>query len=89
MAPKGGKSARTRERKEKNVVDIDHRFVEQPRGGGRGRGRGDFRGSDRGRGGRGRGDYRGRGEFRGARGGGRGADNPLPIEDTNAFPSLS
>ena len=85
MAPKEKKAARERERKEKQVVDIDHRFVEAPRGGGeRGRGRGGrgdgFRGRGEGRGDgfRGRGDGRGRGgrggggEFRGGRGGGGG-----------------
>lgn len=86
IAPQGQKSARQRERKEKQVVEIDHRFVEQPRErggyrGGRGEGRGgrgEGRGSGRGRGegrGEGRGDSfrggRGRGEFRG-RGEGRG-----------------
>ncbi|KAK2743635.1 hypothetical protein FQN57_004744 [Myotisia sp. PD_48] len=62
-------------RKEKNVLELDMRFVEPPRRGGdsfRGRGRGGDRG-DRGgdRGDRGRAGRGGRGEFRG-RGNGRG-----------------
>ena len=74
MAGKGPKATtRTRERKEKQTVDIDHRFQEQPRGdrGGRGGsrgGRGEFRG-DRGGRGESRGDRGGRGESRGDRGG--------------------
>ena len=78
IAARGGKAVRQRERKEKQTLEIDHRFQETPRGerGGRGRGRGgEFRGGDRGdrgdRGNRGdRGDRggrggRGRGDFRG------------------------
>lgn len=93
------KANRIRERKEKQLVDIDHRFVEQPRErgtggrGGRGRG-GDSRGgrSERGeRGGRG-----GRGGPPGARGGapsagrgGRGGQGGrVDVGDTTAFPSL-
>ncbi|KAI9806323.1 MAG: hypothetical protein M1825_006438 [Sarcosagium campestre] len=88
FAGASGKARRERQRKEKNVLDIDQRFVEPAsRGGrdvgrgsgrGRGEGRGDFRGG-RG-GGEGRGDFRGgrggrggRGEFRGEFRGGRGA----------------
>jgi plasminogen activator inhibitor 1 RNA-binding protein len=99
IAGKGEKAKRERQKKEKNVVDVDLRYVEPQRGGddrgrgrggrGRGEGRGEYRGGDRGRGGRGRGDgYRGRGDggHRGGRGGREGhAVNP---SDTNAFPSL-
>ena len=71
ISGKGGKAGRTRERKTKETVEIDHRFVEQPRGE-RGRGRGgrggEFRGGDRG--GRGGGEFRG--GDRGGRGGGFG-----------------
>lgn len=85
IASAGGKAKRERERKVKQVVEIDQRFVEQPerttRGGFRG-GRGG-RGGDRGdrserpeRGDRGdraeRDDRAERGEFRGGRGGPRG-----------------
>ncbi len=87
IAGKGEKAKRERQKKEKNVVDVDLRYVEpQQRGGddrgrgrggrGRGEGRGDYRGGDRGRGGRGRGDgYRGdgyRGRGDGGHRGGRG-----------------
>ena len=83
IAGKGGKEKRERQRKEKNRLDVDLRYVEPSggrgggdRGGRGGRGRGEYRGGDRGRGGgRGRGDgYRGRGdgEFRGG-GGYRGS----------------
>lgn len=69
VAGSGGKAKRERERAAKNVkLDIDQRFVEQPREE-RG-GRGGFRG---GRGGRGDGARGGaRGDFRGGRGGDRG-----------------
>ena len=95
---KGGsqKSGRQRERKEKQTLEIDHRFQEQSRGerGGRGRGRGEFRGGERGRGGRGRGEFRG--EYRGGRGGerggergGRGGSNENAIsKDLANFPEL-
>ena len=80
IAGKGGKAGRTRERKTKETVEIDHRYVE-PQRGDRGRGRGgrggEFRGGDRGRGGEFRGGDRGRGDFRGGdrgRGGGRGGE---------------
>ncbi|KAI0481858.1 hypothetical protein F4859DRAFT_437260 [Xylaria cf. heliscus] len=72
----GGKAKRERERKTKQLVEIDNRFVEadRPRGGRGGRGgpsRGGARGDGRGRGeGRGRGGSRG--DFRGDRGGSRG-----------------
>ncbi|EFE35490.1 telomere and ribosome associated protein Stm1, putative [Trichophyton benhamiae CBS 112371] len=83
---------RERQRKEKNVLEVDMRFVEVPRRGGdssRGRGRGGDRGGDRGRGGRG-----GRGDFRGGRGNGRGAPRGGPSHatgptvDEKNFPSL-
>lgn len=95
IAGKGGKEKRERQRKEKNVLDVDLRYVEPSsgRGGERGRGggrRGEFRGGDRGRGGRGRGGdgHRGRGEggSRGGRGGREGSS--VNVEDENAFPSL-
>ncbi|KAK3368238.1 Stm1-domain-containing protein [Podospora didyma] len=80
IVAKAGKAKRERERKTKQVVELENRFIEtrsiqqdRPRGGrgdgARGGGRG---GEGRGRGGRGRGAPRGgdfRGEFRGARGG--------------------
>ncbi|EEQ27924.1 elicitor protein [Microsporum canis CBS 113480] len=73
---------RERQRKEKNVLEVDMRFVEAPRRGGD-----SFRG--RGRGGRG-----GRGEFRGGRGNSRGAPRggpphaSGPTVDEKNFPSL-
>ena len=87
ISAKAGKNARQRERKTKETVDIDHRFVEPGRGerGGRGRGRGEFRGGDRGGRGRGHG-----GDFRGGRGearGGRGRDT-VNLADPSAFPTL-
>jgi len=98
FAGKGEKAKREKQRKEKNVLDVDLRYVEPSSGrgdrggrGGRG-GRGDYRGGERGRG-RGRGDsYRGRGdgEFRGGYRGGRGGrdGNSVNVSDENAFPSL-
>jgi plasminogen activator inhibitor 1 RNA-binding protein len=99
----GGKSKRERERKTKQFVELENRYIEPertrgaPRGGARGGARGDgFRGDgargrgEGGRGGRGRGAPRGefRGEFRGGRGG-RGQDSkPLNPSDESAFPSL-
>jgi len=82
-----GKAKRERERKTKQVVDIDQRYVEPDRGrGGRGGG---------GRGGRGpRGDARGAPRGSGGGGGsgggrGRGRDAaPLNPNDQQAFPSL-
>lgn len=80
VAASGGKAKRERERKQKQLLEIDQRFVEAPERGGRGgfrggRGRGDGprRGGDGFRGGRGeRGDHRGdhRGEHRGEHRGG-------------------
>jgi plasminogen activator inhibitor 1 RNA-binding protein len=97
-----GKAKRERERKTKQLVDIDNRYhePERTRGGGPG-GRGGRGGSDRGRGessrggprggrGGGRGDFRG--DFRGGRGGGeRGgsvAGGKINPSDEKAFPSL-
>ncbi|KAL4786173.1 Stm1-domain-containing protein [Aspergillus varians] len=92
------KNKTARQRKEKNYLDVDMRFVEAPRGGssaprGRGRGgRGD-RGSgrgDRGDRGSGRGD-RGadRGAPRGGRGNGPRSERPAPVTvDEKNFPSL-
>ncbi|KAI1374985.1 hypothetical protein F4677DRAFT_424238 [Hypoxylon crocopeplum] len=82
VSPAGGKVRRERERKAKQLVEIDQRYVEpeRPRGGRGGRGGsgrgGAPRGEGRGRGGRGRGESRGeprepRGDFRGGRGGAR------------------
>lgn len=79
IAASGGKKQRERERKVKQTVDFDPRFVEpeRTRGGGRG-GRGGPRG--------GRGGERGRGgNFRGGRGG-QGAS--INTSDQSAFPSL-
>lgn len=92
IAGSGGKAKRERERKVKQVVDIDQRFVEHDRprgGGGRGGPRGGARGDFRGRG-RGEGRGRGGGDFRGGRGGGPrgGAGQPINTSDTSAFPSL-
>lgn len=85
FAPGAGKNRREREKKTKQTIDFDPRFVEpeRTRGGGRGGGRG-------GRGGRGgeRGGERGaRGNFRGGRGG-RENIQPINTKDTSAFPSL-
>jgi plasminogen activator inhibitor 1 RNA-binding protein len=73
IAGSAGKAKRARERKQKEVVEIDQRFVEQPSResgrGGRGRGDGPRRGGERGE----RGAFRGeRGAFRGERGAFRG-----------------
>lgn len=73
IASTGSKAKRERERKTKQLLDIDQRYVEpeRPRGGargGRGGGRGDaFRGASRGDSSRGAGRGRGggRGDFRG------------------------
>lgn len=102
IAAASGKAKRARERKQKEFVEIDQRFVEQPRDsgrGGRGRGDGPRRGGERGE----RGNFRGeRGAFRGPRGDGapRGRGGPrggaprgapktaINTEDPKAFPSL-
>ncbi|KAI8963961.1 hypothetical protein F5Y11DRAFT_346030 [Daldinia sp. FL1419] len=86
----GGKVKRERERKAKQLLDIDQRYVEPERTrggrGGRGGNRGGApRGEGRGRGGgRGRGEPRG--EFRGGRGGAR--ENANFALSSDAFPSL-
>lgn len=74
VSPAQAKARRERERKAKNVLDIDQRFVEAPERRGEGRGEG------RGRGGRGRGEGRGgRGDgFRGGRGRGDGPPRGPP-----------
>ncbi|KAI0128901.1 hypothetical protein BJ170DRAFT_351319 [Xylariales sp. AK1849] len=98
IAGSSGKTKRERERKEKQIVDIDQRYVEPERGnrggrggprGGRGEGRGG-RGEGRGRG-RGGGEFRGgdRGSFRGDRGdrGGRGGGGGNGRENTSLNPN--
>ncbi|KAK5663878.1 hypothetical protein OQA88_84 [Cercophora sp. LCS_1] len=90
FAGTGGKAKRERERKVKQLVEIDNRFVEPERSGRGGRGgRGGSRGDGPRGGGRGRGAPRG--EFRGGRGGPRqGGENKAPVNtsDESAFPSL-
>ncbi|KAI1417520.1 hypothetical protein F5Y13DRAFT_151192 [Hypoxylon sp. FL1857] len=90
----GGKVKRERERKAKQLVEIDNRYVEPERTrggrGGRGGNRGGApRGEGRGRGGRGRGEGRGegRGDFRGGRGGARDNASSFAL-NADAFPSL-
>ncbi|KKK16663.1 hypothetical protein P175DRAFT_0500612 [Aspergillus ochraceoroseus IBT 24754] len=74
---KDDKSKRERQRKEKNFVDVDMRFVEAPRTGGNAP-----------RGGRGRGG-RGAGAGRGGRGAGPRTDRPAPVTvDEKNFPTL-
>ncbi|KEY65797.1 hypothetical protein S7711_07181 [Stachybotrys chartarum IBT 7711] len=98
FAPSVGKKQRERERKVKQTVDFDPRFVEpeRTRGGGRGGGRGGPRGGRGGERGE-RGGERGRGgNFRGGNRGGNansqpsGRENAAPIntKDESAFPSL-
>ncbi|KAL6866948.1 hypothetical protein J3F83DRAFT_739405 [Trichoderma novae-zelandiae] len=85
FAGSGGKKQRERERKVKQTVDFDPRFVEpeRTRGGARG-GRG---GPSGGRGGRG--GERGRGgNFRGGRGGQQASSASINTSDQSAFPSL-
>lgn len=79
IAAAAGRAKRARERKQKEFIEIDQRFVEQPSRdsgrGGRGRGDGPRRGGERGE----RGAFRGeRGAFRGPRGDGapRGRGGP-------------
>ncbi|KAI2463691.1 hypothetical protein F4781DRAFT_415815 [Annulohypoxylon bovei var. microspora] len=100
----GGKVKRERERKAKQLVEIDQRYVEPERtrggrggGGGRGgsrggapRGDGQDRGQDRGRGGRGRGRGEPRSEPRGDFRGARGGarENSSFALSSDAFPSL-
>ncbi|KAL4991371.1 Stm1-domain-containing protein [Aspergillus falconensis] len=71
----------TKQRKEKNYLDVDMRFVEPPRTGG---------GAPRGRGRGGRGAGRGdRGSGRGGRGNGPRSERPAPVTvDEKNFPSL-
>lgn len=90
------KTKREREKKAKQVIEIDQRFVEPerpqrggrggrggPRGGGRGGSdRGNFRGGDRGNF---RGDRGDRGNFRGRR---ENAGPNINTQDESAFPSL-
>lgn len=85
------KAKREKQRKEKTFVDVDMRFVEQPRGGSSGpRGRGGRGGANGPRGGasapRGRGGRGGRGN--GPRGGERSAAGPTVTVDEKNFPSL-
>ncbi|KAI0024620.1 hypothetical protein F4780DRAFT_775564 [Xylariomycetidae sp. FL0641] len=93
IAGSSGKAKRERERKTKQLVDIDQRYVEpeRTRGGARGgRGGAAGRGAPRGdaRGGRGGERGRGRGgDFRGGRPGGR-ENAHLKIQDESMFPSL-
>jgi plasminogen activator inhibitor 1 RNA-binding protein len=81
IKPQEEKGKRERQRKEKNFLEVDMRFVEQPRGRGNGP-----RGSS-GRGGRGRG---GRGDGPRREGGGRGGApaGPTVQVDEKNFPSL-
>ncbi|KAI9370110.1 Stm1-domain-containing protein [Aspergillus egyptiacus] len=68
------KTKREKQRKEKNLLDVDMRFVETPRSGS----------GSRGRGGRG-----GRGAARGGRGNGPRSERPAPVTvDEKNFPSL-
>ncbi|KAB5511110.1 hypothetical protein GE09DRAFT_1209350 [Coniochaeta sp. 2T2.1] len=85
FAGAAGKAQRQRERKQKQFVELENRFIEAPARGGRGRGEG--RGE--GRGGRGgpRGAPRG-GAPRGAPRGGAGGAAPVNPNDQSAFPSL-
>jgi plasminogen activator inhibitor 1 RNA-binding protein len=85
FAGTGGKAKRERERKTKQFVELENRYIEPERTrGGRG-----GRGGARGDGGRGRGRGAPRGEFRGGRGGGRSQESkPLDTSDESAFPSL-
>lgn len=84
IKPQEEKARREKQRKEKNILDVDMRFVEQPRTRGTGGPRGNGgRGGGRGRGGD-RGDRGGRPEnTRGGRAGGSG-----PTVDEKNFPSL-
>lgn len=88
VQPAGGKSKRERERRQKQFVEIDQRFVESSDRGGRGSG---YQGGRNGRGGRGDGFQRGN---RGGGGGYSSARNnsgpttSINTNDTNAFPSL-
>lgn len=96
----GGKARRERERKDKNVFQLEHDIQAREqtsgfrggrggegRGRGRGRGEGGFRGDRGDRGGRGRGGFRGesRGEYRGGRGGSSASPN---VTNESDFPTL-
>jgi plasminogen activator inhibitor 1 RNA-binding protein len=84
FAGTGGKAKRERERKTKQFVELENRYIEPERTrGGRG-----GRGGARGDGGRGRGRGAPRGEFRGGRGGRPQESKPLDTSDESAFPSL-
>ncbi|RPA82053.1 hypothetical protein BJ508DRAFT_100370 [Ascobolus immersus RN42] len=88
VAPKEGKAKAPKERKTKQLLEIEHSYQEprSERGGRGGRGRGE------GRGGRGRGEGRGgnRGGDRPARGGARGgAGASVNLADESAFPALA
>ncbi|KAI1828308.1 hypothetical protein F4861DRAFT_176830 [Xylaria intraflava] len=94
IAGTGGKAKRERERKAKQFVEIDNRYIEPERtrggrGGGRSGGRGG-RGEGRGRGDRGRGRDEGRSDARPSRPAGReNTSNPsINTSDESAFPSL-
>ncbi|KND88011.1 hypothetical protein TOPH_07388 [Tolypocladium ophioglossoides CBS 100239] len=92
IASAGGKAKRERERKIKQTIDFDPRFVEpeRTRGGARGGrggargGRGGERGGDRGRGG----NFRGAARGGASRGGRDNAAAPINTKDESAFPSL-
>lgn len=81
-----GKKQRERERKVKQTVDFDPRFVEPERTG-RGGARGG-RGGGRGRGDRGEGRGGRGGNFRGGRGGRDAPAASINTKDESAFPSL-
>jgi len=89
FAGSGGKAKRERERKVKQLVEIDNRYIEPERSGRGGRG---GRGGGRGDGARGRGRGAPRGDFRGGRGGAPNKENrpsaPVNPSDESAFPSL-
>ncbi|OKL60296.1 hypothetical protein UA08_04073 [Talaromyces atroroseus] len=80
IKPQEEKGKRERQRKEKNFLEVDMRFVEQPRGRGNGP-RGAARGGRGGRGGR------GDGPARGGRGGAAAAAPAVKVDEKN-FPSL-
>lgn len=89
IAGGGTKSKRARERKPKEVIEIDQRFVEQPsREGGRGGARGGRGGGVRGGARGGRGAPRGGAPRGGAAAGGSQKAAPINPADPNAFPSL-
>lgn len=81
------RALRQRDRKEKQIIEIDQTFNGPPAAG-RGRGRGGARGGGRGRGGADRGGAdRGRGRGRGR--GGRSGGANLNLSDDAAFPTLA